>query len=269
MKKLNIIIGTNIITSAVTISCFLFTSCGILTTADYNKNFVAPKKIALITTNIGPTFQPTFPLIDAAMFNEGTNAIAPEIVKMQARQVNNIEKLVVANLGTALRCEVVSPEKLRELSNFKEIEATTDLHKPLNTTSEVFTNFILSDKSLFPFQHTNNLLEYLNTNTTYQPVLAKICQSLSVDMLAISYWRLNVVQAGAFGIYGSLRLESQLFLFDKNGKLAAKGFSHSYPTQVEAKDIGDYAEQMGFAETVLKTLLAKFYEKMPVTNIPK
>ncbi len=82
-------------------------------------------------------------------------------------------------------------------------------------------------------------------------------------MLAISYFRLSVQGVSMGGAYGSLRFESNIFLFDKDGKLVAEGKSYTDPTDIKIAEIAGYAEQLGYAGAGIKMLLNKFYENFP------
>ncbi len=255
MKK--IIVFTSLVTALCLSSCSP-------TKVSYSKNFVPPQKIGFITTVIGPLEQPVIPLIDAALLNAKINKIAPQIMQMEQRYVNNIERMIAVNLGKPLRCRVVDAKELRLLPTFQKLQNDIRLTPPTDFYNRDFSKFICSDYTLCPFSSDkDDLYKYFTKNEDYQTTFSVVCKSLNLDMLAVSYSKLNMVQAGVFGIYGKLRLETYLLLFNQNGVLVAQGRSYTNTTEAEAKDIGDYAEQMGFAEGALKNLLSEFYNKFP------
>ncbi len=97
-------------------------------------------------------------------------------MQLEQKKVNNIEKLVVTNLERALRCEVISPEKLREMPSFKDVEAAVQVNQPLATSHKAFNKFIISDKSLFPFTHSADLREFLHSHTPINPFYPKFAE---------------------------------------------------------------------------------------------
>ena len=88
-----------------------------------------------------------------------------------------------------------------------------------------------------------------------------MCKGMGWDFVAVSYSRLNVIGANAFGILGNLRLDSYLYMFDKFGDLVATGKAYSKFTNVKGKELYDYQSKIEDFSLISDPLTSKTAEK--------
>ena len=82
-------------------------------------------------------------------------------------------------------------------------------------------------------------------------------------MVAVSYSTLSVTGAGMMGIYGYLRLDTYIYLFDKDGDLVSDGHSWSKPTNIGGKKIDEYKSQLDNLSIIIEPMMKKVKSNYP------
>lgn len=221
------------------------------------------QKVALVSTSISPVRQPLFPLIDAGILNEKTNKISNDIMVMEKKQIKEIERILTENLKQSFKFELVYAENLHQLGGFSQAKAKYHFPKSLRTQNENYPLMIMADTSFVPFAFESGKIWKGMQNGSYKSAAATICKELDVEMLIVSDTYLSMVNANTFGISGALRLETNLFLLDKDGDLLASGISVSKAKNVIGSDIGDYLLPWSNFDLIVKAMMTQFLLKYP------
>ena len=239
-------------------------SCNVMkVTADFSEKEV-PKveKIALISTYIGKIQKPILPLIDAGLFNKKPNAIADEIIDMQERYVDKFRENIASNIEKHFRCEVLYGDPLTALDGFSEVKKKYNFADNLYTEDDNFPVMQIASGDINPFNFKKgNVLKYLNDLAKYKNTLFQINKDLGLDFLAVSYSQLTILSVSAFGIAGTLRLDSYLYIFDKFGDLVATGKAYSKYSSIKGKELNDYQMKIEDFSILSDPLSSKTAEK--------
>lgn len=232
-------------------------SCSTMRINYSGKQISEIQSITLISTMIGKIKQPVLPLIDAAAFNEKTNSIADQIMNIQEQNINNYREIVASNLKKSFNCNVIYSETLYSIPEFAELKEKLNFPNALSIENDHYPFIISADGDINPFRYEKgNVISYFNY-PAYKGIIAEIMKRVKTDLLAVSYSTLTVVNANAFGISGSLRLDTYIYLFDKSGDLVSDGHSWSKPTAISGKNIEDYLSQLDNISLILDPMLNK------------
>jgi len=236
----------------------LLSSCSTVRVSYSGKKIAPIKSIVLYSTMIGKIQQPIFPLIDAGLFNEKTNSIADQIMDLQNKKVENYRTICTNSLKKHFNCIVFSDTLLRYLPEYSELGNTFNYQKQLRIDNDHFPKILISSNDVNPFQFDNgNVPKYFSDNKNYKSIIIEICNKLKMDIVAVSYSQLSVVGVGIFGAWGYLRLDSFIYLFDKDGVLVSHGQTWSKATNISGKDIEQYKNQLDVLPFIIEPLLLK------------
>jgi hypothetical protein len=253
----------NMKTNILTISClfllaFTVSSCSTMKVNYSGKKVDNIKEITLLSTMIGKIQQPIFPLIDAAGFNEKTNSIADQIMDMQKKNIDKYREIIAASLKKNFYCEVIFGNSLLEKPAFKELNEKYNFPEALRINNDNYPLIITCQNDINPFKYDNGkVLGYVKSPENYKSTIGEICKNINTDLIAISYSTLTVAGVGAFGIIGSLRLDTYIFLFDKEGDLISDGHTWSTPQNVSGKNIEDYKSQLDNLSLIIDPMMNK------------
>ena len=222
----------------------LLTSClssKVIVNTPY-QNGIPIDTLNLLSVMIGPPFQPTFPLIDAASFNEKTNHLADQILDEEQKLIENYKQTLISNLDKLL------PLTTRTTRDFNtENISQFIVENPLQIENKNFPIVFFSQGDLNfnewnKGKNVNNLFrdddEYLRAS------IQEVAKQLNLKNIAISFNRLSVVGVGAFGINGTLRLETYLFIYNSNGHLVVDTMGWTKPISINGREIRDYKFQL-------------------------
>lgn len=235
-----------------------FTSCATMKINHYGKKLDNVQNVALFSTMIGKIQQPVLPLIDAAAFNEKTNSIADQIMDLQKKNINNYQKIVVSSLKNNFNCNILYADALHALPVFAEIKERFDYKNGLRIENDNYPFIINAKDDVNPFRfEKGNVLKYFNNSANYREVMTEIGKRLNTDLIAVSYSTLTVAGVGMFGIYGTLRLDTYLYLFDKEGNLISDAHAWSKPTNISGKKIDEYGAQLDNLSVIIEPMMNK------------
>ncbi|XOV93574.1 MAG: hypothetical protein ACFHWX_02465 [Bacteroidota bacterium] len=206
------------------------------------QNGIPIDTLNLLSIMIGPPFQPTFPLIDAAAFNEKTNKIADQILDEEQKAIENFKDLLVANLNGALhlKTQTIKDFSTNEIDRFV---VNSSIQIENNNFPIVF--FGAGDINIVEWNKGKNVNNLFKDDDPYlRASIQEISRKLNIDNIAISFNRLSIVGVSAFGIKGNLRLESFLFIYNSNGHLVIDSMGWTKPLPVRGNEIRDYKFQL-------------------------
>jgi hypothetical protein len=237
----------------------LFASCvPLINTPVPYKSSPSIKKVGLFPVMIGKMYRPLFPLIDAAAFNGKTNEIADQILDMQDRTIDKMRENAAVTLQKYLNCEVIYGDALHNDSAFTALSARYNFKSALILNDDNFPKITISSGDINPFNYSNgDVIAYFGTPSNYKETVKYICKELNLDALAVSFSKLSVINVTAFGISGNLRLETYLYVFDKNGDFIANGRGFSKPMGINGKELFYYQMQLEYFPTLLEQVASK------------
>ncbi len=74
--------------------------------------------------------------------------------------------------------------------------------------------------------------------------VSQLAKDLNVQNVAECFTRLSVIGVSMFGLNGNIRLESYLFIYNRNGRLLLDAVGWTKPTVVLGKKVEDYQQQL-------------------------
>lgn len=242
----------------LTLSAISMVSCSTLRITNSEKKVDKVESIALISTMIGKIQQPIFPLIDAAAFNSRTNSIADQIMDAQKKSVDKCRDEIAASLKNNFNCNVLFADALHALPAHGEIRAQYNFKNALRTENDNYPHITLAtnDVNPFPFEK-GKALEFFIDNTKCKKTMSDIAQKLNTDLVAYSYSTLSVVGVGPFGVMGNLRLDTHLFLFDKDGDLITRAQTWSKPVSISGSNVIEYSNQFQTLSSIIEPMMNK------------
>ena len=243
---------------SLAIVAIAFTSCATMKVNYYGKKVDKVQNIALFSTLIGKIQQPIFPLIDAAAFNQKTNSIADQIMDLQKKNIDKCQEIIALSLKKNFKCKVLYADSLHTLDGFAELKEKVDFKNSLRIENDHYPVIISAKDDINPFRfEKGDVIKYFNNSTNYKAMVSELGKKLNTDLIAVSYSTLTVAGAGMLGIYGFLRLDTYLFLFDKDGDLISDAHSWSKPTNISGKQIDDYKAQLDNLSIIIEPMMNK------------
>lgn len=247
---------------SLAIVAIALTSCATIRISHYGKKVDKVEKVALFSTMIGKIQQPIFPLIDAAVFNQKTNSIADQIMDLQKKNVDKCQVVVASSLEKNFNCKVLYADSLCNSIEYAELKENYDFKSSLRTNNDHFPLIITAKDDINPFRFENgDVIEYFNYNTDYKFIISELGKRINTDLIAVSYSTFTITGAGVFGIYGYLRLDTYLFLFDKYGDLISEAHTWSKPENISGNQIDEYQAQLDNLSIILEPMMDKLILK--------
>jgi len=217
--------------------------------------------ITLVSTLIGKIQQPVLPLIDAAAFNDKTNSIADQIMNLQGQKVDDCRQVVASSLERNCHCKVICGDSLFRKAVFSELKNRFDFKDALQTNKKRYPYITIAHGDINPFQfEKGNVTKYFNEPNNYKSTMVELSKKLDTDLIAVSYSELRVVNAGMFGLFGSLRIDTYLYLFNREGFLVASGYTWSKPKNISGKKIEDYQWHLDNLSVVVEPMIVKMIQ---------
>ena len=249
---------------SLAILAIAFTSCATMKVNYSGKKLNKVENIALFSTLIGKIQQPIFPLIDAGIFNVKTNSIADQIMDLQQKNIDKCQQIVAKSLESNFNCNVLYANSLHDLPGFVELKEKYDFKNSLRIESDHFPKIITAKGDINPFKfEKGDVIKYFSNSLNYKSQIIEICKKINVDLVAVSYSTLSVTGAGMMGIYGYLRLDTYIYLFDKDGDLVSDGHSWSKPTNIAGKKIEEYRSQLDNLSIIIEPMMKKVKSNYP------
>lgn len=236
----------------------ILASCATLKVNYYGKKVDKIQNITLLSTMIGKIQQPVFPLIDAAAFNGKTNSIADQIMDLQKKNIDNYREIIASSLKKNFNCEVIYGNSLQEKPEFIEIKEKFNFPNALRIENDNYPMIIVSSNDINPFKYEKGkVVPFFKEPSNYKNVISEICKINNSNLLAVSYSTLTVTGAGMFGAWGFLRLDTYLYLFDRDGDLISDSQTWSKQSKISGKDIEQYKSQLDNLSIILEPMMSK------------
>ena len=126
------------------------------------------------------------------------------------------------------------------------------------TGNSNFPIVLLADGELNVFRFDNgNAVRYFTRESRYPRLISNLCQELGVDAIAVSITHFEVMRVGAFGINGSLRLSTHLFVIDgERGAMVTRGMVGSPPMSISGSELVDYKLKLNQFSEILDLLFS-------------
>ena len=195
----------------------------------------------LVSVMIGPVYQPTFPLIDAAAFNGKTNKIADDILEEEEKRIADFKKKLVAALREKIPAEIRTTDEIRG-DGIEEYQITRAT--PAENKNFPLVYFAEGDLSFQEYGNMNNLRNEFESNQALRQNIVAFAEKFNLSNVAICYNRLAVINVGPFGASGNLRLESYIYVFDSRGGVSIKATGILEPTNISGKVLDEYAAEL-------------------------
>ncbi|MFC4874819.1 hypothetical protein [Negadavirga shengliensis] len=216
----------------------------------------------LASVMIGPMAQPVMPLVDAAAFNKKTNQIAHLIMDEEERIIEEYKHILVNTLNGYLSTQIVTSNQLD-----REIKSPYVVEKGIQTENKNFPIVFFSegDLNIAAFGKGKNVNTIFKNDETLKARVGEIAEKMGISNIAVSYNRLAVVGAGAFGAYGTITLQSYLFVYDAFGNMLIDVEGWTKPEPIKGKDLIEYKVQLHKFEVLAAEMsrrLAEYIQKV-------
>jgi hypothetical protein len=207
---------------------------------------------------IGKITRPPLPLIDAAAFNSKTNQIADQIMDMQKKTIDRMRENGATTLKKYFNCEVIFGDALHNMPSYTDLSQKYNYKSALAINDDNFPLITISSGDINPFNYVKaDVPDFFKNSSNYEETIKILCSQLNLDAIAISYSKLAVTSVTAFGISGYTRLETTLYIIDKNGKMIANGTAFTKPVTIPGNDIGDYQMRLDDFPIIFEQLISK------------
>ena len=124
---------------------------------------------------------------------------------------------------------------------YKKLSKTHNFNSALQVKDDNFPLVITSTGDINPYKFANgNVVKYFKEQVNYKQTIQYLCKELNADAIAVSFSKLTVASVSAFGINGYIRLDTYLYIIDKNGNIIANGYALSKPVASKGKELSDY-----------------------------
>lgn len=245
-------------TISISILILLLASCATMKVKNSDKKVDKVQRIALFSTMIGKIQQPTFPLIDAAVFNAKTNSIADQIMDMQKQNIDKCREIVALSLKKTFKCDVIFGDSLQSQSGYTLLKDTYNNRNALRIDNDNYPFVITATGDINPFKFENGMVvSYFSESENYKNIISELSKKVNSDLIAISFSTLSVANVGMLGIMGTLRLDTYLYLFDNTGDLISKAHSWTKPATISGKEIDQYVSQLDNLSLIIEPMMNK------------
>lgn len=192
----------------------------------------------LISAMIGPVFQPTLHLIDAAAISGKTNKIADEIIQAEEERIEVFKDDLVPTLRESLPVVIRTANELE----FDGIDAyRVDKAAQSENNNFPLVLFGEGDLNFQRYGKMKNLRNEFESNNELRENVANFADKSNLSNAAICYNRLAVLSVGPFG---GLRLETYLFVFDRRGKIVIEPTGLLEPVTISGKVLNEYTTEL-------------------------
>ena len=208
----------------------------------FEQNVEKPlKQIALFPVLIGNLKKPTFPLIDAGIFNKKPNDRALQIIDMETTVIDSIQKDAAQILTNLLKTKVIYGADLQQLKNYQKLQKERNYKENLITNDSKFPTILMASGGINPFRFTDGKVSlFFKDANRYKGLINYLCKELDVDGIAVSYSHLQLNNVQVLGSFAKLNMYTHFYLFDSNGVLRAESSATTEGFNVKGKDIKEY-----------------------------
>jgi hypothetical protein len=207
----------------------LFSSCSTLKVKFSSNDPGKINEIALISTYLSIQL-PVLPLLDAAIMNEKTNSIAPEINRLFSENIDKMRETVAKLLEEKLKCKVIYAEVLHSSPGFNELKEKYNFESSLATGKENFPEIVTAKDDINPFEFTDTrkTQQFFKDPKNYTNTITRICEILKVDYIAVTQSLIYPLPGGIV-LPAKLPMYTFFYLFDKKGNSLVSGFNYFKP----------------------------------------
>lgn len=241
---------------------FILCSCAVHKVTYYEKPVDKVENIVLLSTMIGSPGLNPIPLIDAAIFNPKVRSKAREIAELEKRYVDQFRENLASAVKNKLNAKVIYGPNLHSMPEYIELKNKYNFPEALKIDDEYFPEIIIASGDINPFKFIRgDVREFFKKEVNYKQTIAEIAKTLNADLIIISYSHF-LANAGVFGIYGALFLNSSLYIFNKEGELVFSADAISTAKSTSGTDIADYQETLEKFPTVIEPVITEVINKL-------
>ena len=187
-----------------------------------------------------------------------TDSICDQIMDLQKKNIDKCPDIVAASLKQNFKCKVLFADSLHSKPGYAELKDKYDFKSALRIENDHYPYIITATEDINPFRYEKgNVGLYFSNSANYKAIISELAKKINTDLIAVSYSTLTVAGVGMFGIYGYLRLDTYLYLFDKDGDLVSDAHTWSKPSNIGGKQIEDYKGQLDNLSLILEPMMNK------------
>ncbi len=225
------------------------------TPVPYQEN-QAIKKIAIFPVLIGEMYQPVIPLIDAAAFNSKTNKIADQIMDAERESIDKMREDLASTISNYFKCEVLYGESLQMTEGYGSLSNSHNFKYALAIEDDDFPVMLIASGDINPFKFKDGrFVTFFKDQMNYKQTVKQLCEKLNVDAIAVNFSRLSIVGVSSFGINGNIRLETFLYVIDKEGEIVGNGYAFSKPVTIRGKELEEYKLRLNDYSPIIQPLV--------------
>ncbi|WP_235298804.1 hypothetical protein [Portibacter marinus] len=208
---------------------------------------------------IGPLKQAVFPLLDAAIFNQKLQMRSDEIMNLQQEDLAYIENL----LRTKLQ-EIVPIVRLRSQFNSKNTHPSASFQVKVDNQHFPVIFYAKDSDHLINFSTRNEISSMSLPDSISQSNIQNHTLDHDIPTSMIIYNRLAVLNSSVLGISGNMRLETYIFIYDRNGRLLIELHGFTKPELIKGnrlKEIENIWHQYDLLAEMIKEKLQEILIK--------
>lgn len=219
------------------------------------------ENVALFSNYLGIQL-PVLPLLDAAVMNEKTNSLSPEINDLMVENVSIMRETIAKSFHDRLGCNVIYGDALHVMPGYEQLKSQYNFEAALATGKEKFPYMYVAKGDFNPFNFAwPRTVQYFQTPANYQGTISTLCNSLNVDYILVSQ-SIILPQPGSIMIPASLYMTCELYLFDRKGTMLVNGHNvNTPPLKFKANDIEGYTQVLDLYSSILNPVIDKIREK--------
>ena len=164
--------------------------------------------------------------INEQMFGRKFTRLLAYLNHRESELVNRFRDTLAKNLVQKTKATILYGDQLYCHPGFEELKLNLERKNVLRQSGLFTSNIILPEEEFNPFPIKNaNLYQYFNSTYSRQSpgspqyIISTIAEELNADYVFISYSSLVISKIGILGLYGSVKLKSTIYIFNKEGEL--------------------------------------------------
>ena len=236
--------------------------------------------IAIISTYLD-IVKPTWPIVGSKLVSISIKAVSPKLTLMMEANMPRIRRNVALLLKNNFKCVAIYGQGLQQRQGFDEIKKKFNFDPDSLKKDDGFPSIVFAKNDLNPFKFgkkedgpsaAENYLNlgkgaevlpaaitYFKVENKYKETVAKICESLNVNYIAVSYtcFKITPFENNAYSKNNGdgLSIVTYVYLFNKSGVCVSFGHDESVSKVFQARQIEDYQRELNKNFLVLKPVI--------------
>lgn len=229
----------------VLITLVTLSSCrGLKLDGDIDK-LIRSDSIPVVQFVVSPPYQPTFPLIDAALYNSDVEDIIPNILDTNIVKANELAEFTLEFFRDSTTLILLTGKEYYNSEEYRKLSTNVKTYN-LELEDEDLFEFAIPDGSKNFFNMYEGLpLGYFGRHSSEEKpnkTIKKIAEELDREIIAIIITGNLPGSPGFFSSKWSTTNIVQMFFYNKNGTLLASINNESPPYRVSGNDQEGYGK---------------------------